>query len=105
MRIRLTHVTNDGKEFGLELSCDDLTREEDKDLDTNQARTAIMSVLDRELRRCAEIATVAIQDAHMARRRAAVPPPATKAKRGPDMILAAGNKDAKTGRVMLDQRK
>lgn len=97
MHISFSATTPDGQEFVLELSCGDLNRQQESDLDFGDARARINLVLQRELQRCTEIAYVAIQDAHMARRleqvrqeqkRAGTLPP-----RGPAQILGAGTKD------------
>lgn len=97
MHISFSTTTPDGQEFVLELSSGDLNRQQESDLDFGDARARIHLVLQRELQRCAEIAYVAMQDAHMARRlekvrleqkRAGTLPP-----KGPSQILGAGTKD------------
>lgn len=113
MRMSLTQTSINGQTFTLTLECADMTAQQERDLDHDDARGRINMVMARELNRFTEVATVAMQDAHMKRqveslarrdkeerRRLGKPEP----EKPPAVILGTGSKNPETHRRYVDPK-
>ena len=82
-----------------------MTHPVEQDLSKQEVESRITQVMNREARRFSEIITVGLQDAETAVKEAdrLRRLRSSGEKRGPNIILAAGTKDAKTGRIIEQQ--